>query len=260
MLEWLRRLFKRRSALPFQPRNHLERLLVRASTEPAARPEFLRAVMDCTLCVIGQVGDGPPAEEERRVVRKGELLHILMISYQGRSVLAVFSSPERVAEFAPGSTYVAMTARELLENIGSQELLLNPGSAYGKHFLAEEIQGLLDGSAFPPRQRWVAEEDTRMQIGRPAKYPTQLVEELRALFERRGDVTRAYVALILIPSRSATPNYFVAIEADGDLAAIAADCGIVASATLRAGEYTDIGSTTIAPDYFAADEPFYTRS
>lgn len=254
-----RLLHRRKKPGPFVPANHLERLLVKAADDPAVRPEFLRALLDSKICVIGWTGDVPPTEEVSFVARGGEKLNVRTVPFEGRTVTPVFTSPERVAAYAPGVTYVAMTTRDLLAIIGAQELVMNPGSAYGKHFLRQEVQNLLDGSAFRPRQSWVAEKEEQMLIGRPAKYPDQFVEALRRMFARRTDVRRAYVALIHFPSRSEAPNLYLAIDTDGDLKSIAADCGVVAAATLEEGEFTDIGSTALAPEYFAKDTPIFVR-
>lgn len=256
-MKWLSRLLRRES--PFAPRNHLERLLVQASSDPAVRPAFLRAFLDSEIFVIGLVGDAPAVEEERYLVEKGETLKIQHMEHEGRQILPVFTSPERVAVYAPDSSYIGMTTRSLLEITGPLEMLMNPGSAYGKHFLADETRGLLDGSMFQPKDTWVAEKDEKFLIGRPARYPDRFVTALQKMFASRREVRRAYLALIHIPSRSESPNLYLAIETDGDLQSIAADCGIIATDTLDAGEVTDIGDTLIAPDYFAKDTPIYSR-
>jgi len=260
MLSWLSRLFRRpQKPGTFHPRNHLERLLMKAADDPAIRPEFSRALMDSRVCVIGWVADHAPAEEEAFVSQAGDTMNVQHISYEGREVIPIFTSPERIAEYAPGTTYLAMTLRNLLETTGPQELFMNPGSAYGKHFTSSELQGLLDGSAFQPRETWVAQKQEEFLIGRPAKYPDRFVEALKTMFSRRNDVRRAYLALICIPSRSEIPNLYLAIDADTDLTAIAADCGMIAADTLDKGEFVDIGSTSLAPDYFATDTPIYNR-
>lgn len=256
-MKWLSRLFRRES--PFVPRNHLERLLVQASSDPAARPPFLRALLDSEICVIGMLGDEPPEEEERYLVSEGETVRIQHMELEGRQVLPVFTSPERVAVYAPGSSYIGMITRSLLEITGPLEMLMNPGSAYGKHFLADETRALLDGSMFQPHDTWVAEKAEKFLIGTPARYPDRFVAALQKLFASRREVRRAYLALIHIPSRSESPNLYLAIETDGDLQSIAGDCGIIAGDTLDAGEVTDIGGTLIAPDYFAKDTPIYSR-
>src|SRR4051794_8799381 len=134
-MRWLSRLFSRtRKSSPFTPRNHLERLLVKAAVDTAVRPDFMHAFVDSQIYVIGWVGDQPSHEEGEFVAEGGEKLSIQHTHYEGREVVPVFTSPDRVAEYAPGTTYVGMTTRSLFETIGVQEVLLNPASQYGKHF------------------------------------------------------------------------------------------------------------------------------
>lgn len=262
MPEWLSRLFRRTPARPaFEPRNHLERLLMKAAADPAIRPEFLRAFLDSDLCVIGRVeGRERPGQEEAFVTREGDTLQFRYSTYEGRQVLPVFTSPERVGEYVrEESSYVRMNARTLLENIGAQDLLLNPGSAFGKHFVADEVRALLDGSAFRPGEPWKAQQDEQFLIGKPAKMPERFIAALRTYFARRNDVRRAYIAMVHIPSRGDAPNLFLALEVDGDRAPIVADCGRIAIDTLDPGEFVDIGEVSLARDYFARDTPIYER-
>lgn len=262
MLDWMKRMLSRNSEpARFEPRTHLERLLVNAADDPASRPDFYRALLDSKVCVIGWIGDRQPDEneEDEFVAQGGEQLSIQHAQHEGREVIPIFTSEERVAAYAPGSTYVALLARDLLEMTGPQELLLNPGSPYGKHFTADEVRGLLDGSLFQPQETWVAQKPEQMLIGKPARYPDKFVAALQTLFASRRNVRRAYLALIHIPSRNEAPNLLLAIDVEGDLGPVAADCGIVARETLEPGEFTDIATPSIAPDYFASDTPIYSR-
>src|SRR5207253_48189 len=98
-----------------------------------------------------------------------------------------------------------------------------------------------------------------MLIGHPAKEPKEFVAALKGLFAQRPEVRRAYLAMIHIPSRDSAPNLLVAIETDGDLEGIVADCGLVATDTLERREAVDFAGISVAEDYFANDTPFYSR-
>ena len=259
-MQWLSRLLRRPpKPPPFTPRNHLERLLVKAAVDPAVRPDFLKAFLDSEVYAVGWVGDEPSKQDGSFVAAGGETLSVREMEHEGRRVIPLFTSPERIAALAPGTSYIGMTARALFATIGAREVLLNPGSSYGKHFLPDEIARLLDGSAFQPQQSWVASKPEEMLIGKPAKVPEKFVAALKTFFARRRDVRRAYLALIHIPSRSEAPNLLVAIDTEGDLKAIAGECGMIAAETLERGEFADIAGTSIAPDYFAHDTPIYSR-
>ena len=53
----------------FEPENDIERLLMRASTEPAERPAFARALMDAQIFVVliaDGTADRPAIRRQRR--------------------------------------------------------------------------------------------------------------------------------------------------------------------------------------------------
>ena len=90
------------------------------------RPQFLRAFLDSQISAIGWFGDEPPVEEDHFIAEEGDTLHLQHMEFEGRNVLPVFTSPERIAANAPGAQYVALAARDLLEmNVATRR----PGTA-----------------------------------------------------------------------------------------------------------------------------------
>ncbi|HWM93939.1 MAG TPA: SseB family protein [Thermoanaerobaculia bacterium] len=76
------------------------------------------------------------------------------IEIEGRTYVPAFSSlPRLQAALAQERTYFRMAARDFLELTRGADVLLNPGSDYGKELLASEIESLLDGSIFGPTSR-----------------------------------------------------------------------------------------------------------
>lgn len=45
------------------------------------------------------------------------------------------------------------------------DLLLNPGSEFGKEFTAQEIEAILNGSVFNAQEAYVVEKNTQTMIG-----------------------------------------------------------------------------------------------
>ena len=209
--------------------------------------------------VIGGV-EGRAEGEQQFVAESGETARIQFTEYEGRSVMPIFTAPERVAEYAgAGTHYIGATLQSLLEMTGPCEMFMNPGSAYGKHFLADEVGRLLDGSAFRPAQSWVASGGETMIIGQPAAVPQEFLEKVKTMLARRNNVRRAWLAMMHIPSRGEQPNLLLAIDCEGDVAPIAADCGIIAASMLPGG-VVDIATPSIAPSYFAKAAAFYDSS
>ena len=140
----------------FVPENELERSLVAAVRDPAARPDFYRQLVASNIFVA----DG-----------------------------AMFSSLTRLNT----ATYREMNALEFLKSARGTKVLLNPGST-GKEFLPEEIESILDGSIWQFHRRETIAAGTEVLIAQPARYPTELVETLQRLFGTDKGVKRAYLA------------------------------------------------------------------
>ena len=56
------------------------------------------------------------------------------------------------AAISEESGYLAMRAMDLLEVTVGAELILNPGSEFGKEFVRDEIAAILDGSILRPNE------------------------------------------------------------------------------------------------------------
>ena len=124
---------KRESGLvgSFVPANPLEELLVRAFREPAERPEFCRRMLESGLLVLGSADDSGATLRQWTVA--------------GRKVIPVFTSRQRLEEFAPpDSGHLAMEGRRLFRLVPpGVSAYLNPRSPVGREFPPEEIAALL---------------------------------------------------------------------------------------------------------------------
>jgi hypothetical protein len=130
----------------FKPENELERALVRATVNPSLRPRFYREFMRATVFFVQH--DPTPPGEGRTTLRKGTTVKLAPIQVEGRPYLPVFSSSRRLADSVRNGTgCVGINALEFLKLTRGMELVLNPGSGFGKIFTREEIDAILDGSA-----------------------------------------------------------------------------------------------------------------
>jgi SseB protein N-terminal domain len=126
----------------FEPQNDLERSLIAATTDPAARPQFYRDLVASDLFVV-QEPDTPSGQ-----------LNIRPLEVNGNDCLPVFSSLPRLQAFIDQEvSYIAMNARDFMQITRGARLLLNAGSDYGKELLPEEIASILDGSIWQPQSR-----------------------------------------------------------------------------------------------------------
>jgi hypothetical protein len=250
----------------FVPNNRLEELLVRAATDPAARPDFYRELLRSTLYVLTP---DTPAAETKTTLPKGT--RVALVQWQAASglITPIFSSMGRVEELAQRSGHpegcLGMEGERLFELLAQspEAAVLNPGLAYGKELTPTEIRGLADGSIFRGEER-VLEKPTRILLGQPAVFPTRLVDALKRLFEQRDGVEAAYIAQVMFEGSDQGPHPVVGLISSNyqkDLE----DAGMVAQQT---GEqlpvdFVDLGgrpNDAFGQYFFEKTEPFFQRA
>ncbi len=244
--------------MPFEPVNDFERSLVKASTDPAHRPQFYRDFVAADLFVVE---NGPPvAATENRVLEAGTKLQLRVFQRDGENVLPIFSSLPRLRAFITEQVkYLAMNCATFLAITKGTRLILNPGSAYGKEFTVDEVASILDGSLWRPTGQHTTTKPTEVLIGQPARYPHELVANLTRLFQQTAQVRRAFLLHFFDKSRGQRAHTLIAIEASAEWDRVVADTGVVAR-----------GSTILDPPLelmqidpgktFGEIKPFYVRS
>ena len=234
----------------FEPQNALERSLMAATADPAARPQFYRDLVASDLFVV-QEPDTPPGQ-----------LNIRPIEVNGNDCLPVFSSLPCLQRFIDREVnYVAINARDFMDITRGARLLMNPGSDYGKELLPNEIASILDGSIWQPQSTYTAERDTQVLLGQPARYPEELVEVLRRVFGKHDAVRAAYLAHFFNPAQDAKAHTLVAIDAPEDWERIAGEAGMAANGVNVPDPPVDFIQLPNEglDSYFQSVEPFYRR-
>lgn len=180
-------------APPFEPLNDLERLLVRAATEPDQRPAFARAILDAQLCAVSATA-GPSGEQVAGEDRRVSLVTVPL--EDGRHAIAVFTAPQRVAQiYGPDTPYIGMRGRDLIAMIVDSPMLLNAGLTYGVLWAPEELAQLLGR----PTERTI-ETDTQVMLGHPTQRPDDLIRRLTQHFAPVEGVRAVWLALAHWPS------------------------------------------------------------
>ena len=254
--------------MTFLPENALEAALMRAASnasDPTARTEFYRLLLESDLYVIGPAG--PKATEPREAVLETDTaLVIASVSYKDRQYHPVFTSVSRLETFAREAvTYYGINGRILFETATKAHFLLNPGSDYGKELLPDEIDTLLNPMAKPKTKTMVMQEETEVLLGQPAVYPHALVKALKASFANRPDVLNAHLLQIAFQRREEPPHPLIGVESTGEwqplfqeiarVASVVDPMGIVDAVPINRDNRTD---TLVAA--LLEVPPFYTRS
>ncbi|HET9910738.1 MAG TPA: enhanced serine sensitivity protein SseB C-terminal domain-containing protein [Anaerolineales bacterium] len=258
------KLFGRKAPPPpvrkFFPENRLEALLMQAANDPSTRPEFYKELLVADLFVLIAPGDHPYGNF---VAQPGETLSIKGITVEGRKLIPVFTSERRLREYIQAQDSQArLNGRALLSMIATQNdgIVLNPASGYGKEFTSHEVISLVDGSIFQPRQQVLAKE-TKVLMGMPKEYPTEVVNALVRYFQGSSEVKKAYVAQIHMPDSGEPPHLIFSIQVDGDFRRLASDLGVVFQSILAADQFADLiqfGQGNL-DDFFETQQPFFQR-
>ncbi|MEX6504058.1 enhanced serine sensitivity protein SseB [Pseudomonas zhanjiangensis] len=242
-----------------QQENTLEKSLRLAANEPAHRPEFFRTLLNSTVYVLGTAG----AEEGTVNLEAGSKIRILHWEKQdGTPAIPFFSSLEILQQSIDAEqSYLELPAKSLLEMTLGTNLFLNPKSPYGKEFTPEEVQHLLsEGIGRKAIQRTVPKE-TKVLLGQPEKYPSEMVDSLTQLLAKHHNVKRAFLALMHDASVDEKPHLVVGIEADGDIELVLREAGNVAGDTAPDDEPVDLclvseGEAGLSNYFLTQTKPF----
>lgn len=247
--------------MSFVPQNNLERSLMRASAEPPHRPQFYRDLLESDLFII-QEGT-PPVESGAKILQADERLQVQNIEWEGEPHLPVFSSlPRLQAVLTREAGYLALNAATLMEITQGADLILNPGSAYGKVLTKEEISRLLSGGMWAPERR-VVKQAAQVLLGEPARYPSSLVNALKAHFKTIPEVEKAYLAHFHDPSQGEKGHTLVALEVNGDWDKATSDVGAVIGSVEIPDPPVDLiqirGQDGFGEYFTRSSRPFYRR-
>jgi hypothetical protein len=183
----------------------LETLLQRSASEAAYRPEFYKRVLSDDLIVITS---GAEATEGVKTVQEDTPVNILTLA---NGVIPVFTAKERIFDkgvITEEVQFMQMAGHALFTMTKGASLVLNPYSDYGKEFLPDEVEQMLNGTILTnSQQEIVYKESTEVLIGAPAKYPDDIVNSLKLLFAGKPRISAAYVAWIHDPATNVPPHY-----------------------------------------------------
>lgn len=167
----------------FEPENDIERMLMRASAEPAERPAFARALMDSQIFVVlvpdadHPVVHGP---DGKTVVAEGTTLSLPSAMRGDEKLIPFFTAPSRARNWFKGDHIVSPDlTRDLFGRYPGAPFVLNPGSDYGKDYTPGEVARMLAGE-FDQRapQTITTQAPEQILLAHPKEIPTDLIEAL----------------------------------------------------------------------------------
>ena len=251
---------KPRPEQSFSPGVTLAELLAQATQDPAYIPEFYRRLLLEPLVVI--TAYDPAVTSETISVADGSTALNVVTWDDGR--IPIFTDSSRI--FDKGVihhqvSFAQMKGRALLETLRGATLLLNPYSDHGKTLLPDEVARILAGTILATGQRLTVQQKTKVLIGKPAVYPTQMTQALARLLSQQPRVKAAYLGWIHDASGSVPPHYIICLDVEGEMQSISKETGFVAQQFLGKDEIIDLvqaGQSSLTA-YFERTTPFYER-
>src|SRR4051812_39580956 len=165
----------------FEPENDIERLLMRASAEPAARPGFARALLDAQVFVV-LISDGGkivPGPDGKATIPEGAKLTMPSATRGEEKLMPFFTAPSRARAWFSGDHLVAPErTRDLFERYANEPFILNPGSDYGKEFTTGEVKRLLAGQFDEGPRTITIEQPEQVLLAHPKEIPVDLIAGL----------------------------------------------------------------------------------
>jgi len=211
----------------FQPQNELEKSFILAAKNPAYRPKFYKDLINSDIYVVQE--DVIRGEEVITRVSKGESIKVGKIEYNGKLYIPIFTSLMRLeAVLKSPKSYVAMNCLAFMEGARGSNLFLNYGSEFCKRFTAQEVESIIDGSIWNQPSGFTVPVGTKVRLGQPAKYPSEMIAALSDFFKQKNIVKKAYLALISYDTTNKIPPHtLIGIECDNEWDEMLSEVSIV---------------------------------
>lgn len=237
------------------PQNELEFALAAGITDEAARPHFYETLLKSQVLIV-PVGEMPSIAAG--VVQADTTLSFPMVEIDGEPHVPFFSSEARLPV---GTSFIELSAIAFLRIVSGANLVLNPGSSYGKAFLPSEVASLLDGSLFKPTETLTPKAGEQQMIGQPKDYPHKFAATISRFLASEPSVELAFLAQHIIAGMHTQPVILVAVVApEVGFERIAGAIGIIAKETLKGEGVVDV--TRLRKEhlgYFSNQAPIYQR-
>jgi hypothetical protein len=241
--------------------NILQSALQKAAVNPAFRSEFYKVFMNSEIFIIGKASC-----IENGVAKPGSEMSIPSFQTNDFTYIAVFSSLEELQKsLSSESSYLKIKCLDFLELVGPQNIILNPGLEYGKHFTPNEITRILDKTIFSGSESYTVEKPTNVLLGQPSNYPNELIKIASEVCSMNKAIHKAYLIHFFNPTKDTTPHSLIAVEADGvNRNSIVSSIGIaVQEYSSKNNDPVDIylltNNTGSIEEYCKRIKPFYKK-
>jgi hypothetical protein len=238
---------------------NLEEFIKKVQKEPSLRFELYPRLLNEHLVLItmkSNLKDGQHTIEQDSNVN--------IVSYPDGSI-PMFSSTDRIFDkgvIKEQVSYILMKGQNLFEYAKGATLILNPYSDFRIELQPAEIENILTSSSESLPQNFKIEKNTNIQIGQPAKYPTEIVNALKTLFETHPTIKAAYLGWIYQPESGEPAHLIFGLDADGELNVVFQEASLIVSKYLDKQDFADfikIDDNFISDYFLNKTVPFYIK-
>lgn len=220
--------------------NDIERALMRAAAEPAARPAFERALLDAELFVV-LIPEGPivPGADGKVTIPEGTRLTLATATRGDTTLIPVFTAPSRArAWFTDEHVIAPDKARDLFERYRGTAFVLNAGSDYCVEYSAADVEVLLAGGSDAGPRTVVTDEPVQVLLAHPRERPTALIA---ALAQELGKLGSVHGAWLMLAARAGEPEqgWMLGVDQSGDWSDVRAALGRALAGDVLQGRTLD---------------------
>jgi hypothetical protein len=223
----------------FEPENEIERMLVLAVKDPAARPAFARALMDAEIFLV-LIPEGPLATDAdgRTTVPEGTRMKLPNARRGDQAFIPFFSARSRARVWFKGDHVITSnTTRDLFRRYPATSFVLNPGSEFGKEFVPEEIERHLAGS-FENYQTEIIQKPQQVLLAHPKEKPVDLIAALARELGASNSVHAAYL-MYAMREGSSEPSWMLGVDHVGSWDDVRAAIGRAVAGDVLNGQMLD---------------------
>ena len=201
----------------FEPENDIERLLMRASADPAERPAFARALMDAEIFLVMIAGGTPigPADADGKVIiPDGATLTLPSATRGEEKLIPFFTAPSRARTWFKDDHIIGPDrTRDFLARYPGAPFVLNPGSDYGKDFTPGEVARMLAGEFdMQAPQTITTQAPEQILLAHPRELPADLIEALAREFAGVKSVRGAW---LMLATRGGEQSWMLGVDCKG---------------------------------------------
>ena len=168
----------------------LEAVFAQAAHETNKRIEFIQALMDAELFLIGESLASQDGNKNIQLATQTSNDEPVALAFTSRAVMLKSGVPE-------AQQFVKVKGFDLVRMITGQiGFLLNAGQRVAKQFTKLEVEQLAGGAGQSSIREVPIDENAQMQVGQPSEYPPGLLDSLRVAVTELTEINAIYTGLM----------------------------------------------------------------